>query len=90
MYGTDKEIFKNSAIISAEDFGVICEVIIFSFTRISGGFGFWEGKDYISPVFGEVEMPHIIDAMKKHNLNNDVRFQVQIHKYVWDPNKTGV
>lgn len=47
-------------------------------------------KYYISPVFGEVEMSHIIDAMKKHNLNNDVRFQLQIHKYVWDPNKTGV
>lgn len=47
-------------------------------------------KYFISPVFGQVEMPHIIDAMKAHNLDGDVKFQLQIHKYVWDPNKTGV
>lgn len=47
-------------------------------------------KYYISPVFGSVEMPHIIDAMKAYNFDGDVRFQLQIHKYVWDPNKTGV
>lgn len=47
-------------------------------------------KYYISPVFGSVEMPHIIDAMKEYNFDGDVRFQLQIHKYVWDPNKTGV
>lgn len=47
-------------------------------------------KYYISPVFGQVELPHIIEAMKKHHMNEDVKFQLQIHKYVWDPNKTGV
>lgn len=47
-------------------------------------------KYFISPVFGQVEMPHIIDAMKAYNMDGDVRYQLQIHKYVWDPNKTGV
>lgn len=47
-------------------------------------------KYYISPVFGQVETSHIIDAMKAHKMNEDVRFQLQIHKFVWDPNKTGV
>lgn len=47
-------------------------------------------KYYISPVFGQVNMEHIIDAMKAHHMNEDVRYQLQIHKYVWDPNKTGV
>lgn len=47
-------------------------------------------KFFISPVFGQVEMSHIIEAMKAHHMNEDVRFQLQIHKYVWDPDKTGV
>ena len=47
-------------------------------------------KYYISPVFGQVNMEHIIEAMKAHHMNEDVRYQLQIHKYVWDPNKTGV
>lgn len=47
-------------------------------------------KYYISPVFGQVEMSHIIDAMKKHKLNEDVRFQLQIHKFVWPIDMTGV
>ena len=47
-------------------------------------------KYYISPVFGQVDMVHIVDAMKAHKVNEDVRFQLQIHKYVWDPNTQGV
>lgn len=47
-------------------------------------------KYYISPVFGQVDMVHIVDAMKKHKVNDEVRIQVQLHKIIWDPNKTGV
>lgn len=47
-------------------------------------------KYYISPVFGQVDMTHIIEAMKEYKMNEDVRYQLQIHKYVWDPDKTGV
>ena len=47
-------------------------------------------KYYISPVFVQVDMTHIIEAMKEYKMNEDVRYQLQIHKYVWDPNKSGV
>ena len=36
---------------------------------------------YFSPVFGKIE---------PENKLNKVRFQIQIHKVVWDPDKTGV
>lgn len=45
---------------------------------------------YISPCFGEIELPSIIDFMKEKNLIKRVKFQIQVHKIVWDPNKRGV
>ena len=47
-------------------------------------------KYYISPVFGEVNMQDIVEAMKNHKLNEDVRYQLQMHKYVWSPETQGV
>ena len=44
---------------------------------------------YISPVFGAIEPAEIVDFMKEHSLN-DVRVQLQLHKYIWDPQKRGV
>lgn len=44
---------------------------------------------YFSPVFGKIEPEEIVEYMKEERLNK-VRFQIQIHKVVWDPNKTGV
>ena len=44
---------------------------------------------YFSPVFGTIEPARIIEYMKEEHLNK-VRFQIQIHKAVWDPDKTGV
>ncbi len=43
----------------------------------------------ISPVFGEINLPDIVDFMIEHKLN-DVRLCLQIHKIIWDPNKRGV
>lgn len=45
---------------------------------------------YLSPVFGMIKPVDIVDYMLKNNLNNKVRFQVQLHKIVWDPNMRGV
>lgn len=42
---------------------------------------------YISPCFGEIELPFIIDFMKEKNLINRIKFQVQVHKIVWDFNE---
>ena len=44
---------------------------------------------YVSPVWGKIEAASIIEYMKAYNLQN-VRFQLQIHKFVWDPDTKGV
>ena len=44
---------------------------------------------YVSPVWGQIEAASIIDYMKTYNLQN-VRFQQQIHKFVWNPDAKGV
>ncbi len=44
---------------------------------------------YISPVFGSIEPSEIVDFMKENNLN-DVNLQLQLHKFIWDPNAKGV
>lgn len=44
---------------------------------------------YISPVFGRIELPEIVSYMLRHKMNG-VRLQLQIHKYVWTPEKRGV
>ena len=46
-------------------------------------------QKYVSPVWGQIEAVLIIDYMKAYNLQN-VRFQLQIHKFVWDPDTKGV
>ena len=45
---------------------------------------------YLSPVFGMIKPVDIVDYMLKNNLQYKVRFQVQLHKIVWDPNMRGV
>lgn len=44
---------------------------------------------FVSPVWGHIEGDTIIDYMKAHNWQN-VRFQLQIHKFIWDPDAKGV
>lgn len=44
---------------------------------------------YFSPVFGAIDPEEIVEFMKEHQMNQ-VRFQIQIHKVVWNPDKTGV
>ncbi|MCI8388146.1 MAG: putative 7-carboxy-7-deazaguanine synthase QueE [Clostridiales bacterium] len=44
---------------------------------------------YFSPVFGRIKPDTIVDFMKANKLN-DVRLQLQLHKYIWDPNERGV
>lgn len=42
----------------------------------------------ISPVFGEMEPVELVEWILKDNL--EVRFQLQLHKYIWEPGKKGV
>jgi 7-carboxy-7-deazaguanine synthase len=44
---------------------------------------------YLSPVFGRIEPAEIVEYMIKHKMN-DVNVQLQLHKFIWDPNKRGV
>ncbi|MBR4361261.1 MAG: putative 7-carboxy-7-deazaguanine synthase QueE [Ruminococcus sp.] len=44
---------------------------------------------YISPVFGGIEPERIVDFMLERKMNG-VRLQLQLHKYIWDPEKRGV
>ena len=43
----------------------------------------------LSPVFGMIELPKMVEFMINNNLN-DVRMCLQIHKFIWGPNKRGV
>ncbi len=44
---------------------------------------------YLSAVFGKIEPANIVLFMIDKNLN-DVNLQLQMHKFIWDPNKRGV
>lgn len=79
-----KHLFKNDVlkfvIGSKEDFNQMCEVIRNNSILC---------QIFVSPVFGKIEPSEIVDLMKDAKLNN-VRMQLQIHKFIWDPNKRGV
>lgn len=44
---------------------------------------------YLSPVFGNIEPSEMVDFIIENNMN-DVNIQLQLHKFIWDPNKKGV
>ena len=44
---------------------------------------------YLSPVFGAIEPVEMVEYMIAHRLNG-VRLQLQLHKFIWDPNQRGV
>ena len=43
----------------------------------------------ISPVFNMIKPEDIVNYLIDNNLNG-IRMQLQIHKFIWDPNKRGV
>ncbi|MDE5883591.1 MAG: putative 7-carboxy-7-deazaguanine synthase QueE [Oscillospiraceae bacterium] len=44
---------------------------------------------YISPVFGKLNPDGIVEFMKLKHLNQ-VRLQLQLHKFIWNPEERGV
>ena len=44
---------------------------------------------FISPVFHKITPEEIVEYMKEYRMNN-VRLQLQLHKFIWDPNRKGV
>ncbi len=46
-------------------------------------------KVYVSAVFGRIDPKEIVSFIIDNKLN-EVRFQLQIHKFIWNPEKRGV
>lgn len=44
---------------------------------------------YISPVFGKIQPSEIADFIIKNKMNS-VNLQLQLHKFIWEPDKRGV
>ncbi len=44
---------------------------------------------YLSPVFGKIDPAQMVEFMLEHKMN-DVNLQLQLHKFIWDPDKKGV
>ncbi len=44
---------------------------------------------YFSPVFGEIKAEEMVSFMKERKLNG-ISLQLQLHKFIWDPQKRGV
>ena len=65
-----------------EDFEKAAEIIEkFSLTE--------KCRVYISPVFGSIDPKEIVDFMIRRKMNG-VRLQLQLHKFIWDPEEKGV
>ena len=45
---------------------------------------------FVGTVFGSYELKAVIDEFMKEPLLKDVRFQLQLHKFIWDPDARGV
>ncbi len=46
------------------------------------------GDIFISPVFGKIDLVELADLVTKSGKN--IRMQLQMHKFIWDPDKRGV
>lgn len=44
---------------------------------------------YLSPCFGKIEPADMVDYIVEHKMNG-VNVQLQLHKFIWDPDKRGV
>ena len=44
---------------------------------------------YVSPVFGKIDSKDIVEYILSNKIYN-AKFQLQVHKYVWDPDARGV
>lgn len=52
-------------------------------------YGVIKGQFFVSPVFGKIEPKEIVEYIKSNDLQ-EARIQLQMHKFIWPPNKRGV
>ena len=45
---------------------------------------------YLSPVFGEIELPKLAHFVMDYKGTKRVKMQLQMHKYIWNPDERGV
>ncbi len=76
---TERDLIK-FVVGTVEDLECMCHILETQTTK---------AHIYVSPVWGRIEAATIIEYMKAHNLQN-VKFQLQIHKFIWDPDAKGV
>lgn len=50
----------------------------------------FEGKIFLSPVWGRMSFQQLAEVVKTFGLDSRVRMQLQMHKLIWDVNKRGV
>jgi len=86
---TDKMISENLSILGKRDV-VKCVVgsteDLYEMKRISK---LTRAQVFVSPIFGKIEPKEIVEYLLDNNLTN-VRFQLQIHKFVWPVDQRGV
>ncbi|MBR3629624.1 MAG: putative 7-carboxy-7-deazaguanine synthase QueE [Oscillospiraceae bacterium] len=44
---------------------------------------------FLSPVFGQIDPAEIVEIMKEQHMGS-FRLQLQLHKFIWNPNERGV
>ena len=44
---------------------------------------------YLSPVYGQIEPAEMVEFMKEYQMNG-VNLQLQLHKFIWNPEERGV
>ena len=47
------------------------------------------GKVFVSPIYNQIQPREIVEFIMTHHLEN-VRVQLQLHKYIWSPDERGV
>lgn len=87
---SDKMRFDNFAVLANKDEikFVIGSREDYEWAKNIIGSYYKNGIVTFSPVFGRVQYKDIVDWILTDKL--DVRFQVQLHKLIWDPDKRGV
>ena len=70
-----------------EEMKMILSMLGSEFTGLMGLFTHLDV--FVSPVFGKIEPSEIVQYLIDNDLNG-VRVQLQLHKFIWDPNMRGV
>lgn len=85
----DKMIMENIKNLDTEDVLKFVVGSIEDLNTVRHIYSFTRANVFISPVFGKIEPKEIVKFMLEHNMNT-CRIQLQLHKFIWDPDMRGV